>query len=281
MKTNPDSGSHIQGVLGLVAGGGQFPLLCARQARSQGIDVVAVAHHGETDPEIENLAGRVEWIHLGQLGKLIKIFRKTGARQVLFAGSITKARIFRDVRPDFRALNLWRKIDRRLDDQILRAVASELETEGLEVIASTALLPHLFAPSGPVTRKRPGRSQWKDIRFGWNLAREIGRLDIGQCLVVKDRAVLAVEAIEGTDQTILRGGRLGGPGAVVIKVCKPNQDIRFDLPSVGIRTVENMKETGASVLAVQAGKTLIFDREDVVNLADDAGIAIVGIDGED
>lgn len=160
-------------------------------------------------------------------------------------------------------------------------MASELETEGLEVIASTALLPHLFAPSGPVTRKRPGRSQWKDIRFGWNLAREIGRLDIGQCLVVKDRAVLAVEAIEGTDQTILRGGRLGGPGAVVIKVCKPNQDIRFDLPSVGIRTVENMKEAGASVLAVQAGKTLIFDREDVVNLADDAGIAIVGIDGED
>ncbi len=281
MKTNHETPVRIQGTLGLVAGGGQFPLMCAREALSQGIKVVAVAHRGETAPELDTLVHEVEWIHLGQLGRLIKTFRKAGVRQVLFAGTITKARIFKDVRPDLRALNLWRKIDRRLDDQILRAVASELEDEGLEVIPSTVLLPHLFAPSGPVTRNRPSRAQWKDIRFGWDLAKEIGRLDIGQCIVVKDRAVLAVEAIEGTDQTILRGGKLGGPGAVVVKICKPNQDIRFDLPSVGLRTIENMKEVGASVLAVQAGKTLIFDMKDVIESASRSGIAIVGVDGED
>ncbi len=256
-------------------------MLCAREARAQGIQVVAVAHRGETDPGLEALVDHIKWIHLGQLGKLIKTFKKAEVQQVLFAGTITKVRIFKDVRPDLKALNLWRKLDRRLDDQILRAVASELESEGLEVIPSTALLPYLFAPNGPVTKNRPSKDQWKDIDFGWELAREIGRLDVGQCIVVKDRTILAVEAIEGTDQTILRGGRLGGPGAVVVKVCKPNQDIRFDLPSVGVKTIENMREVRASVLAVQAGKTLMFDKDDLIDLAQRSNIAIVGIDGEE
>ena len=266
--------------LGLVAGGGQFPLLCAKEAGKQGIPIVAIAHSGETDPALEGLAHATTWVHLGQLGKLIRTLKKNGVRQVLFAGTITKVRIFRDVRPDLRALNLWRKLDRRLDDRILRAVASEIESEGMEVVPSTVLLPHLLAPAGPVTRNRPSTEQWKDIEFGWNLVKEIGRLDIGQCVVVKDRTVLAIEAIEGTDRTILRGGRLGGPGSVVVKACKPNQDLRFDLPSVGVKTVESMKEVRASVLAVQAGRTLMFDKEELVDAAQRAEIAIVGIDGE-
>ncbi|MDL1962237.1 MAG: UDP-2,3-diacylglucosamine diphosphatase LpxI, partial [Deltaproteobacteria bacterium] len=199
--------------------------------------------------------------------------------EAIFAGSITKTRIFKDVRPDLRAINLWRSLDNRLDDGILRSIAAELEQEGIQILSSTVLLKELLVPSGVLTGCKPSKSQWEDIHFGWELAREIGRLDIGQCLVVKDRAVLAVEAIEGTDQTIRRGGQLGGSGAVVIKVCKPTQDTRFDLPSVGVGTIEQMIRAKASVLAVEAGRTLFFNRDSTVDLADRSSIAVVGIDG--
>jgi DUF1009 family protein len=177
-------------------------------------------------------------------------------------------------------LNLWRRIEKRLDDGILRAIAAELEAEGIAVLPSTAFLQELLAPSGVLTRRPPTADQRDDIIFGWELARQIGRLDIGQCLVVKDRTVLAVEAIEGTDQTIVRGGRLGGAGAVVIKVCKPSQDTRFDLPSIGIGTIETMVSVKAAVLAVESGRALFFDRDAAVAMADRAGIAIVGMQGE-
>jgi len=263
--------------LGLVAGGGQFPILCARAARKGGRRVVAVAHMGETDPELESEADNLVWIHLGQLGRLIKILKGAGVREALFAGTITKKRIFRDVRPDFRALSVWRRLHRRLDDGILRAVAAELEAEGIAVLPSTAFLTDLVMPAGVLTRRQPTADQWKDVDFGWRLARQIGSLDIGQCVVVKDRAVLAVEAIEGTDQTILRGGGLGGPGAVVVKVCKPNQDIRFDLPSLGLTTIERMVQAGAAVLAVETGRALFFDRDAAVALADRSGVSVVGV----
>lgn len=266
--------------LGLVAGGGQFPLLCAKAARRQGRGIVAVAHKGETDPLLSEEVDQIEWVYLGQLGKLIKTLKKAGASEAIFAGSITKTRIFKDVRPDLRAINLWRRLGNRLDDGILRSIAAELEQEGIQILPSTVLLKELLLPSGVLTRCEPSESQWEDIDFGWKLAREIGRLDIGQCLVVKDRAVLAVEAIEGTDQTIRRGGQLGGPGAVVIKVCKPTQDTRFDLPSVGVGTIEQMIRVKASVLAVEAGRTLFFDRDSTVDLANRSSIAIVGIDGD-
>ncbi|OPL16989.1 MAG: hypothetical protein AVO38_06740 [delta proteobacterium ML8_D] len=270
----------MQSPLGLVAGGGQFPLLCARAARKQGHGIVAVAHKGETDPLLSGEVDQIEWIYLGQLGKLIKTLKKAGASEAIFAGSITKTRIFKDVRPDLRALNLWRRLGTRLDDRILRSIASELEQEGIRVLPSTFLLKELLVSSGVLTDCKPSKSQWKDIHFGWELAREIGRLDVGQCLVVKDRTVLAVEAIEGTDQTIQRGGRLGGAGAVVIKVCKPTQDTRFDLPSVGAETIEQMIQVKASVLAVEADRTLFFDKDSTINLADRSSIAIVGIDGD-
>jgi DUF1009 family protein len=270
----------VEGPLGIVAGGGQFPLLCARAARNKGRSVMAIAHRGETDPQLVGEVDAVTWIHVGQLGKLIRVLKGSGVSEVLFAGTITKKRIFKDIRPDIRALNLWRRIDKRLDDGILRAIAAELEAEGIAVLPSTAFLQELLAPSGVLTRRAPSPDQWSDIRVGWKLAKQIGRLDIGQCLLVKDRAVLAVEAIEGTDQTILRGGRLGGPGAIVIKVCKPSQDTRFDLPSIGVGTIETMASVKATALAVESGRALFFDKDTAIAMADRAGIAIVGVQGE-
>ncbi len=278
---NSDTFDRFQSPIGIVAGGGQFPLLCIRAAKKRGLNTVVVAHKGDTDKAVAAEADNTQWIHLGQLGKLIKTFKKCGVRQVLFAGTITKKNIFKDVRPDLRALSLWRKLDRRLDDAILRAVASELETEGLEVISATCLLTDLAAPAGVLTTRAPTKGELEDIRFGWKIAKKIGELDIGQCVVVKDKVVLAVEALEGTDNTIRRGGRLGREGAVVVKICKPNQDHRFDLPSIGAGTIKNMIDVKASVLAVEADKTLLFDKEAMLRLADRAKIAIVALKDEE
>ncbi len=264
--------------VGLVAGGGQFPILCAGAVRRQGGRVVAAAHRGETEASIEEAADVCRWFYLGQLGKIMGFFKKQGVEEVVFAGTITKKRIFFDVRPDLRAISIWRRMRSRLDDSILRAVASELEAEGFRVVSATEYMGEIVTPRGVLTRKSPSKAQWDDIRFGWRLAKEIGALDIGQCVVVKDKAVLAVEAIEGTDETIKRGAALAGGGAVVVKVCKPGQDTRFDLPSLGLKTVETMTESGAEVLAVEAGASLFFDMEEAVALADKKGITIVGID---
>ncbi|NIA09148.1 MAG: UDP-2,3-diacylglucosamine diphosphatase LpxI [Nitrospiraceae bacterium] len=266
--------------LGLVAGAGQFPFLCARAARRCGRKVVVVAHKGETDSLLSEEVDQIEWVHLGQLGRLIKTLKKAGVSEAIFAGSITKTRMFRDARPDLRAIKLWHSLKNRLDDGILRAVADEIEGEGIRILPSTILLKDLLVPSGVLTRCSPSKKQWEDIRFGWKLAKELGRLDIGQCVVVKDRAVLAVEAIEGTDNTILRGGQLGGRDTVVIKVCKPRQDIRFDLPSIGTQSIQKMTQVKASVLAVEVGRTLFFDRNSTIDLANRSGIAIVGIEGD-
>ena len=263
--------------LGIVAGAGQFPLLCARAARNQGLKVFAVAHRGETDPELEKETDGTCWVHLGQLGKLIGFFRKHNVSEVIFAGAITKKRIFHDIRPDIRGITAWKRIRSRLDDGILRAVANELSRDGITVIPSTLYLRELLTPEGVLTQKEPDTQQLQDIDFGVNLAREIGRLDIGQCIVVKDRTVVAVEAMEGTDRTILRGGELAGPGTVVIKICKPGQDTRFDLPATGVQTIETMRSAGASCLALDAGRSLLFDREKTLGLADSCGISVVGM----
>ncbi len=263
--------------IGLIAGGGQFPLLFARAARAKGRRVVVIAHGGETDSEIEKSADVVYWVKLGQLGRVIRYFKQEGVSEAVFCGTITKTRIFRDVLPDLRGLTLWNKIDRRLDDAILRAVAGELERDGIRVTASTCYLEHLLFPPGILTRKKPDRDQLADIRFGWSIAREIGRLDIGQCVVVQGRTVLAVEAIEGTDAAIRRGGSLSRSGAVVVKLRKPGQDFRFDLPATGEQTITTMAEVGASVLAVEAGQSLLFDPQRMIRAADQAGIVVVGM----
>lgn len=266
--------------IGLIAGGGQFPLLFAQAAKARGRRVVVIAHVNETSNELETLADRVYWVKLGQLGKIIASFRREGVCETVFAGTITKTRIFHDILPDFKGLTLWSKIDRRQDDAILRAVAMTLEEEGIRVLASTCYLDHLFFPQGLLTKKKPSSEQMDDIRFGWKVAREVGRLDIGQCVVVRDRSVLAVEAIEGTDAAIRRGGELAGSGAVVVKLKKPDQDFRFDLPATGVKTIETLAAVKGAVLAVEAGQSLIFDRETMVEAANRAGIVVVGV-GED
>ncbi|ADW17478.1 protein of unknown function DUF1009 [Desulfobulbus propionicus DSM 2032] len=263
--------------IGLIAGGGQFPLLFAEAARARGRRVVAIAHVNETAIEIEDRADAVYWVKLGQLGKIIKHFKREGVGETVFAGTITKTRIFHDILPDLKGLSLWSKIDRRLDDAILRAVAASMEEEGIRVLASTCYLEHLFFPKGLLSRKKPSAEQMEDIRFGWKVAREVGRLDIGQCVVVRDRSVLAVEAIEGTDAAIRRGGELAGSGAVVVKLKKPNQDFRFDLPATGPRTIDTLAAVKGAVLAVEAGQSLLFDRTAMVEAADRAGLVVVGL----
>ncbi len=263
--------------IGLIAGGGQFPLLFARAAREKGRAIVAAAHVNESDPALATEVDHLCWVKLGQLGKIIRHFKKYGVTEAVFAGAITKTRIFKDVLPDFTGLSLWNKIDTRQDDAILRAVAQTLEVEGIRVLASTIFLEHLLFPSGVLTRRKPTAGEVEDIRFGWKIAREIGRLDIGQCIVVRERTVLAVEAIEGTDATIRRGGKLADKGAVVIKLKKPGQDFRFDLPATGNATIATLAEVQGRVLAVEAGQSLLFDPETMIAAADRAGISVVGV----
>jgi hypothetical protein len=263
--------------IGIIAGGGQFPLLFIEAAHKAGRRVVVVAHKGETDDEVVRAADAVCWVKLGQLGKLISFFKQEGVGETVFLGTITKTQIFRDILPDLKGISLWNKIDRKQDDAILRAIAETLEIEGIKVLESTLYLRHLLFPIGVITKKKPSKKQRRDIEFGWQNARAIGKLDIGQCVVVRDCTVLAVEAIEGTDATILRGGALAKEKAVVVKVKKPGQDFRFDLPATGLTTIRSLQKVKGAVLAVEAGLSLIFDRELMVEEANKAGIVVVGV----
>jgi UDP-2,3-diacylglucosamine hydrolase len=266
--------------IGLIAGNGRFPKLFAENARRLGYRVSAVALTGETEAALEQCVDRIHWISLGQLGKLIKAFKADGVGQAVMVGGVKKTHLFANIRPDFRALALMRRLTVRKDDMILRAIAAELEDEGIRIRESTFGLEGLLVEEGLLARRSPTKSEWRDIVFGWEVAQAIGKLDIGQCVVVKDRVVVAVEAVEGTDQAIRRGGALARGGAVVVKRFKPQQDLRFDLPTVGTGTIEVMMESGASVLAVEAGKALFLDRAEAIAMADKAGIAVVGIKHE-
>jgi DUF1009 family protein len=245
--------------------------------RRHGLKVYAAAHQGETDETLADQVDALQWVRLGQLGKIIDFFKKEGVIKTVFIGSITKTNIFRDVRPDLKGLGLWNKIDIKQDDSILRAIADRLAKDGIEVVASTSYVPELLFPQGILTRKKLTKEQKNDIVFGWKIARAMGGLDIGQCVVVRNQTVLAVEAIEGTDAAIRRGGTLGKEKAVVVKLKKPNQDLRFDLPAVGEKTIVSMLEVKAAVLAVEAGYALFFDRESVIQAADAAGLVVVGV----
>jgi DUF1009 family protein len=261
--------------IGLIAGGGKFPLLVAESARSRGMRVVAVAHKGETLAELAGKVDEITWIGLGQFGQLIKAFTSSGVTRVLMAGTITKAKMFANMRPDLKGLAVMGKLAIFHDDDILRTVARELEREGITVVSSTAYLPELLAPSGFLTKRRPNKEEEDDIEFGWMMAKELGRLDIGHCVVVRRKIVLAVEAVEGSDRTIQRGGELAKERAVVVKVSKPDQDLRFDLPAVGVRTIKVMASVRAAALAIEAGKTIIFDKQEMIRLADSNNISVV------
>ena len=263
--------------IGLIAGNGRFPIIFADNARRLGYHVSAVAHEGETEPELAGHVDRIHWIKIGQLNKLIKAFKEDGVHQAVMLGGIKKTHVFTTLRPDFRTLALATRVALWKDDDILRELAKELEREGIAICESTFGLEGILVEEGTLTARAPSEKEWEDIRYGWEVVHDIGRLDIGQCVVIKDRVVVAVEAVEGTDGAIKRGGDLAKEGAVVVKRSKPQQDLRFDLPAVGPRTIEVMASVKASVLAIEAGRTILLDREIMLEKARSARIAIVGI----
>jgi DUF1009 family protein len=267
--------------IGLIAGSGQFPILFARAAREKGWQIFAAAYKEEAHPDLGQYAEFMEWVYVGQISRLIKFFHQHQITQAVMMGAINKTRMFTHIRPDMKALALIARMRHTHDDALLREFADMLEEEGIKIKPSTMLLPDLLAPSGVWTRRKPSKTEVRDIGIGWRIAKDIGRLDIGQCVVIRSGSILAVEAIDGTDATIERGGRLGKGQAVVVKVCKPNQDTRFDVPAVGLQTIETMYAAGATTLAIEAGKAVVFDRQAMVARADAHKIAIVALNDDD
>ncbi len=263
--------------IGLIAGKGQFPRLFAQAAQDRGVRVIAVAHRHETDPALADLVDEIHWIYVGQLGKMIRIFQAAGVQRAVMAGGITRGRLFREFRPDLRALSVVRRAGAGRDDRLLQAVAAEFESEGITIAPSTLFLDELLAPAGQLGKRSPTQAELQDIDFGFRIAKEIGALDIGQTVVVRRQVVVALEAVEGTDECIRRAGALAGPGTVVVKVSKPNQDLRFDVPAVGLETIQAMTESKAAVLALEAGKTLTFDRDQMLTAANRNKIAVWGV----
>lgn len=263
--------------IGVIAGNGQFPRLFAETARAEGLHVVAVAHRGETLPGLDPLVDHLTWIGVGEIETMIEAFRAHGVKRAVMAGGIDKAGLLEHFAPDARGLRMLERVTQWSDDTVLRELAAELESEGIEVVASTMFLESILTTEGVLTGRAPDEAQWRDIRFGLDLLRAIGRFDVGQTVVVKAGMVLAVEAIEGTNAALRRGGALGRAGAVAVKASKPTQDLRFDVPAVGIETISVCVEAGVAVLALEAGKTLMFDRDDLLRCADEESLVVVGV----
>ena len=268
--------------MGIIAGTGDLPLHVADEAVERGFEVVAIAFSGFTDPALEGRTAEIFWLKLGQLEKAISILKSRGINRVVMAGKIEKSNLLRpwNLRPDRRVLRIIRSLDDWRDDTLLAALAAELLKDGIVVEEITSWAMKLMAPLGVLTKKSPNEKQWKDILFGREMAQGVGALDIGQTVVVKNAAVISVEAIEGTDKAIRRAGELGFPNGVVVKMAKPEQDMRFDVPGVGPSTIDSMIAAKARVLAVEAGKTLITNYGDMIRKADKAKILVVGIPAE-
>ncbi len=262
--------------IGLIAGDGRFPIIFAENVRRLGFTVSAIAHVGTTLPELESYVEHIHWLKIGQFGKALAALKQDGVGQAVMLGGIKKANVFTTLRPDLRALAIFSRLKHWKDDAILRAVAGELEREGIKILDSTFGLQDILAEEGYLTSMKPSKKEVEDIQLGWKTLETLGALDIGQCVVVKNRVIVSVEAVEGTDEAITRGGKLGGKGGVVIKRTKPHQDLRFDLPAIGPQTIQTMVSVEATVLAIEAGRTVIIDREDVLSQANEAGISIVG-----
>ncbi|MFO7821359.1 MAG: UDP-2,3-diacylglucosamine diphosphatase LpxI [Lentisphaeria bacterium] len=272
-----DSGSRGT-ILGLVAGRGDFPFLVAQGARrNKQNKVVAVAMKGETSPDIAKYADHVEWVYVGQIKKSINSLLKHQADGVIFAGQVQPSRLFKGLRPDLKALQLLWGLKERNAETLFSTVATEFEKSGLHVLPSTVYMQDALAGEGPLVGKQPGKKLQNDIELGWRIAREVSRLDIGQTVVVKKGTVLAVEGFEGTDKAIKRGGELGFGGVTVVKVAKPNHDMRFDVPCIGMQTVKSLIAADAEALAVQARKTLFLHKDKVFETCKKHGIRVIGI----
>ncbi|WP_298068551.1 UDP-2,3-diacylglucosamine diphosphatase LpxI [uncultured Mailhella sp.] len=265
--------------IGIIAGGGQFPRLVAKDAHDAGMGVFICGFQGHTDPSTADSADVFQLLHLGQLNRMIQFFREHGVRRVCMAGSINKPRAL-EFRPDWRAAKIVLSLRSKGDDSLLRAIIAELEKDGLSVVSSADLAPGLRCPAGVLTRRAPSEEVWKDIRYAWPIARTMGSYDIGQCLVVRQGMVMAVECLEGSDAAIKRGAELGGEGCTAVKMVKPGQDERVDLPSIGLTTIRNLVSLRYAALAIHAGKTLFFDREEALALADENGLSIVALNDD-
>ena len=270
----------------LIAGNGRFPLLVLEGARSQGIEMVVLALKEETFPEIERTAPRVHWVSLGELGRALDVLRQEQVTHAVMAGQVKHKQIFSSIRPDWQMAKLLMSLATKNTDSLIGAVAKMLEDQGIQLVDSTAFLQPLLPEPGVLTRRAPDEREAADIAYGREIARQIAGLDLGQTVVVRDRACVAIEAMEGTDETIERAGRIaaGQPeasGLVVVKVSKPGQDMRFDVPVVGVPTIEVMKRAGATALAIDAHRTLAIDRDQMIAAADAAGIAVQAFEPEE
>ena len=260
---------------GLIAGNGRFPFLVLEGARSQGIDMAVIALREEASPDLEKIAARLHWVSLGELSRTIELLHREGVTRAVMAGQVKHNKIFSSIRPDWKLAKLLFSLPRKNTDALIGAVARLLESEGITLVDSTTFLRPLVPEPGVLTRRAPNEHESADIAYGREIARQLAALDLGQAVVVSDRACVAIEAMEGTDETIERAARLANSKPlVVVKVAKPKQDMRFDVPVVGLQTVEVMKRSGATALAIDSGRTLLFDRAELIASADAAGIAI-------
>jgi hypothetical protein len=263
---------------GLIAGNGQFPFLVLQSAREQGLDVIVAAIKEETFPEIESCGYPVHWLGLGQLGKLIQVFRKAGVQKAIMAGQVKHVQIFGSSLPDFAMIRMLASLKQKNTDSLIGGIARALQESGIKLIDSTILLKPHMAPEGKMARRNLNEQERADLEYGRPIAHRIALMDIGQTIVVRDQAVVAVEAMEGTDAVIRRAGELAnGKNLTVIKSSKPRQDMRFDVPVIGVATIENMKVAGATALIVDAHRTLMLDAKHLIELADQEEIAVLGM----
>lgn len=263
-------------IYGLIAGNGQFPFLVVEGARKAGASLAVVAIREETDPRIDDVADNVTWVGIGQLGKMISFFKKNNVSKAVMAGQVKHVQLFSGALPDLRMVKMLWGLPRRNTDALIGGVAGEMATEGIELIDSTWFVKDHLAIDGVLTRRNPSDTERENIEYGLHIANEIARLDLGQTIVVRARACVAIEAMEGTDAAIRRAGELARGKLTVVKVAKPDQDMRFDVPVVGLPTIRTMVAAGATCLSIAAGKTLIFDREETLALANENKICIVG-----
>lgn len=267
--------------LGLIAGNGRFPFLVLDAARAQGYQVTVVAVKEEAFPGLADAAARepkadLHWVSLGQLGTCIKVLKAAGAARAVMAGQVKHVKIFSGILPDLTLLSVLRRLKAKNTDALIAAVADVLADHGITLLDSTELLRPLLAGAGALSSRAPSADEQADLAFGYRMADAVAALDVGQSVAVKDGAVVAVEAMEGTDEMLRRAGQLAGPGVRLVKVAKPNQDMRFDVPVIGVRTIEVLRDIGATAVSVDAGRTLLIDGPAVIEAANAAGIALVG-----
>jgi DUF1009 family protein len=274
MLENSPAGESSRG-WGLIAGNGRFPFLVLEGAKSQGIDMAVIALREEAAPELEQIANRLHWVSLGELSRTIELLHQEGVTRAVMAGQVKHNKIFSSIRPDWKLAKLLFSLPRKNTDSLIGAVAKLLESEGIQLVDSTAFLQPLLANAGVLTRRAPDERETADLSYGREIAHQLAALDLGQAVVVSDRACVAIEAMEGTDETIERAARLvNGKPLAVVKVSKPKQDMRFDVPVIGLRTIEVMQRCGATALTIDAGRTLLFDRAKLIEAAEAANITI-------